>query len=182
VINSGKKMKLRPGFSVFLSLFMLIFACNRPAEVRQLPDQQEMRKTLEETNKILLESEKQEIKDFISRYGWEMKETGSGLWYQIYQDGNGAQASAGHIALINYSIRLITGDLVYSSETDGAREFRIGRGGVELGLEEGILFMKEGDRARFIMPSHLAHGVPGDGVKIPARATIVYDVELVKVN
>jgi FKBP-type peptidyl-prolyl cis-trans isomerase FkpA len=175
-------MKLRPGFSVFLLLNMIFMACNRPAEDRQLPDQLELRKTLEETNKILLESEKQEIKDFISRYGWEMKETGSGLWYQIYQVGNGAQASAGRMALINYSIHLITGDLVYSSETDGAREFRIGRGGVELGLEEGILLMKEGDKARFIMPSHLAHGVPGDGVKIPARATIVYDVELVKVN
>lgn len=175
-------MILRPVYSVFLSLCMIVMACNRPAEVRQLPDQQELRKTLEETNKILLDSEKQEIKDFISRYGWEMKETGSGLWYQIYQDGDGEQASSGRMALINYSIHLITGDLVYSSETDGAREFRIGRGGVELGLEEGILLMKQGDKARFIMPSHLAHGVPGDGVKIPARATIVYDVELVKVN
>lgn len=77
---------------------------------------------------------------------------------------------------------MLTGDLVYSSEIAGEREFRIGRGGVELGLEEGILLMREGDKARFIMPSHLAHGVPGDGVKIPARAAIVYDLELLKVH
>lgn len=169
---------------LILFLFSGLFAvsCNRPQEERRLPDQQELRKTLEETNKILLESEKQEIKDFITRYGWEMQETGSGLWYQVYQQGSGERASAGKIALIKYTISLLTGDMIYSSETEGAREFRIGRGGVELGLEEGILLLNQGDKARFIMPSHLAHGVPGDGVKIPARATIVYDVELIELK
>jgi len=169
---------------IFFFLFsgMIAVSCNQPQEERRLPDQQELRKALEETNKILLESEKQEIRDFIVRYGWDMEETGSGLWYQIYQQGKGETASAGKIALINYTISLLTGDMIYSSDTEGAKEFRIGRGGVELGLEEGILLMKEGDKARFIMPSHLAHGVPGDGVKIPARATIVYDVELIELK
>ncbi|MBW6498721.1 MAG: FKBP-type peptidyl-prolyl cis-trans isomerase [Bacteroidales bacterium] len=168
---------------LFLLFSVLIaVSCNRPPEERRLPDQQELRKTLEETNKILLESEKQEIKDFIARYGWDMQETGSGLWYQVYQEGSGEKASAGKMALINYTISLLTGDMIYSSDTEGAREFRIGRGGVELGLEEGILLLKEGDKARFIMPSHLAHGVPGDGVKIPARATIVYEVELIELK
>lgn len=166
----------------FLFSGLIAVGCNRHQEERRLPDQQELRKTLEETNKILLESEKQEIRDFIARYGWDMKQTGSGLWYQIYQQGEGESASAGKIAFINYTIGLLTGDMIYSSETEGAREFRIGRGGVELGLEEGILLLKEGDKARFIMPSHLAHGVPGDGVKIPARATIVYDVELIELK
>lgn len=175
-------MKILRVLMFFLFSGLLAVACNRPAEERRLPDQQELRKTLEETNKILLESEKQEIIDFIARYGWDMQETGSGLWYQIYQQGSGERASTGKFALIKYTISLLTGDMIYSSETEGAREFRIGRGGVELGLEEGILLLKEGDKARFIMPSHLAHGVPGDGVKIPARATIVYDVELIELK
>jgi len=174
------KMKF---FLIYLSVFLFSFgACQRQGEQRTPPSQQELRETLEETNKILLEAEKQEIRDFISRYGWEMRETGSGLWFQIYQRGSGKQAQPGMIATLEYTLHLITGDLVYSSDNDGRKEFRIGRGGVEPGLEEGILLLRQGDKARFIMPSHLAHGVPGDGVKIPTRATIVYDVELIQLN
>jgi FKBP-type peptidyl-prolyl cis-trans isomerase len=53
---------------------------------------------------------------------------------------------------------------------------------VESGLEEGILLLQEGDKARFIMPPHLAHGLIGDRDKIPARATIIYDLELVSLS
>lgn len=166
----------------FVVVVLLFFSCQRASEEKKVPDSRQIGETLEETNKILLESEKQEIRDFITRYGWEMEETGTGLWYQIYESGKGDPVRVGDIARIEYTIRLLTGDLVYSSETDGAKEFQIGRGGVEPGLEEGILLLQEGDRARFIMPSHLAHGVPGDGLKIPSRATIVYDVKLLEVK
>jgi FKBP-type peptidyl-prolyl cis-trans isomerase len=44
------------------------------------------------------------------------------------------------------------------------------------------LLLRVGDKARFILPSHLAHGVPGDGVKIPRRATIIYDLELINIT
>ena len=167
---------------LFFAMVFSFSGCHRNGEEQKVPDAKQLRETLEETNKILLEAEKQEIKDFISRYGWDMEETGTGLWYQIYEPGMGEQAKEGSVALIQYSIHLLTGDLVYSSEHDGAREFKIGRGGVEPGLEEGILLLQEGDKARFIMPSHLAHGVPGDGVRIPARATIVYDLELIEIK
>ena len=42
--------------------------------------------------------------------------------------------------------------------------------------------MHEGDKARFIMPPHLAHGLLGDNHKIPARAIIIYEVELIKLD
>lgn len=167
---------------IFCVILFSIFACRRPAEQGNLPDQKEIGITLEATNKILLEAEKYEIIDFIGRYGWQMHETGSGLWYQIYKQGNGNQAMPGMLATLRYSMHLLTGDLVYSSDNDGLKQFRIGRGGVEPGLEEAVLLLRQGDKARFILPSHLAYGVPGDGARIPTRATIVYDVELIKLD
>ena len=158
----------------FLSLFLI--GCNTPPPG---PPPLDPHQTLEETNQALLEIEQQEIIDFIERYGWDATETGSGLWYYIYGQGGGPLARTGQWATIRYSIRLLTGDLVYESGEEGPKNFRIGRGGVESGLEEGILLMRLGDRAKFIMPAHLAHGVPGDGYRIPKRAAIVYDVELI---
>ncbi len=146
---------------------------------QEQPTRQELRETLLGANVMLIDAEDQEIKDFIDRHGWDMQETGSGLRYMIYREGQGERAEKDHIAVFHYSISLITGDLIYSSKEDGLKHFRVGQGGVESGLEEGILLLRVGDRARFIMPSHLAHGLPGDGVKIPQRATIIYDIELV---
>jgi FKBP-type peptidyl-prolyl cis-trans isomerase len=79
-------------------------------------------------------------------------------------------------------VSLLDGTECYNSDREGPKIFTIGRGGVESGLEEGILLMKEGSRAKFIMPPYLAHGLPGDGKRIPARAIIVYDVELISLN
>ena len=174
---------LRINTIYFLFATLLLVSCNQAPGEREVPDAATLRETLAETNKILLSAEDQEIRDFIERYGWdEMQETGSGLRYWIYEPGDGKPARSGHLAVIRYDIHLLTGDLVYSSRNDGPLEFRIGRGGVESGLEEGILLMREGDRAKFIMPAHLAHGVPGDGVKIPQRAAIVYDVEILELK
>jgi FKBP-type peptidyl-prolyl cis-trans isomerase len=53
---------------------------------------------------------------------------------------------------------------------------------VESGLEEGILLLREGDKAKFILPPHLAHGLLGDDNKIPARSIIVYDLELLSLE
>ncbi len=169
------------GLVILTVVITLFWACSGdegheqrvPAGIRAFEE------ALIESNKYLIELEEESIDDFIERYGWTVQRTGSGLRYIIHDEGEGLKASYGDIAIIEYSIYLITGDLVYSSADEGLRSFTVGRGGVESGLEEGILMMRKGGTATFIMPSHLAHGVPGDGNKIPKRASIIYKVELV---
>jgi FKBP-type peptidyl-prolyl cis-trans isomerase len=104
------------------------------------------------------------------------------LRYWIYEHGTGQKAIKGSVARIEYSVSLLNGETIYRSSDDGPKEFTIGRGGVESGLEEGILFLKEGDRAKFILPSHLAYGLLGDQDKIPARSVLVYDLKLLKIK
>jgi FKBP-type peptidyl-prolyl cis-trans isomerase len=57
----------------------------------------------------------------------------------------------------------------------------VGKGGVESGLEEGILLLHEGDKARFVLAPHLAHGLIGDENRIPPRSIIIYYIELLAV-
>jgi FKBP-type peptidyl-prolyl cis-trans isomerase len=160
-------------FSVFL------FSCRNQTEKESKLPPAAYKEPLIKANKKLAQTEDEQIEDFIHRYGWNMKETGTGLRYMIYREGQGQQAKKGQIARINYSVSLLTGDEIYSSEETGTKEFLIGKGGVESGLEEGILLLKKGDRAKFIIPSHLAFGLMGDADKIPAKATLVYDIELI---
>jgi FKBP-type peptidyl-prolyl cis-trans isomerase FkpA len=133
-------------------------------------------------NKSVVKTEDQEIEDFVQRYGWKMGKSTTGLRYMIYKHGSGEKAVNGKKALIRYELRLINGNLCYSSAKTGPREFILGHGEIETGTEEGILLMRVGDRAKFIVPSHLAFGLLGDQDKIPPKSTLIYDIELIKLN
>lgn len=167
---------------LFIAVIVLALACNRPSEQQKPSGQQVMRENLLGANAILVDKEDQEIRDFMSRYGWEMQQTGTGLRYMIYEQGLGPNARKDNIAVFHYTLRLITGDIVYSSRDDAPAEFIIGQRGVESGLDEAMLLLKKGDKAHLILPSHLAHGVPGDGAKIPRRATLIYDIEVLDIK
>lgn len=170
---------------IFLNIMVLLIfsSCNPSAKDKQdnsKPNKKVVKEHLERANKHLLKVEEQNIRDYISRHQYHMKETGSGLFYEIYQSSQGIKATKGKIAQLNFKVSLLNGEAIYSSDKEGLKEFLIGKGGVESGLEEGILLMRTGEKARFVIPSHLAFGLLGDLEKIPEKASIVYDVELVK--
>ncbi len=142
------------------------------SHIRMLDD------TLLNANKKMIRNESQDIDDFIERYGWKMQISPTGLRYHIYHSGSGPQAVKGKTAVIHYTLRLLDGRLIDSTSTGAPAEFLIGYGGVASGLEEGILRLRKGSRARFILPAHLAFGLIGDQNKIPPRAALVYDLYL----
>jgi FKBP-type peptidyl-prolyl cis-trans isomerase FkpA len=135
-----------------------------------------------EVNRLLVKKDSARIAEYIKNRNWDMIETKTGLWYKIYEKGTGKKSKEGLYATINYNVELLDGTQCYSSDSLGPKRFKIGRGSVESGLEEGILLLKEGDKARFILPPHLAHGLVGDDNRIPARSIIVYDVELLSLD
>ena len=138
--------------------------------------------TLLRINKYLVGKDADIIRGYLKRRNWTMNTSPTGLWYMIYRKGNGAPAKTGKEATINYKVWLLDGTLCYSSDSLGQKKFRIGKGGVEKGLEEGILLLHVGDKARFIMPPHLADGLIGDEDRIPPRSIILYDLELVNIS
>ncbi|MDP4282734.1 MAG: FKBP-type peptidyl-prolyl cis-trans isomerase, partial [Bacteroidota bacterium] len=84
--------------------------------------------------------------------------------------------------LIRYTVRLLNGNICYDNSKGDLRKIKAGHMESERGLEEGILLMRQGDRGKFIVPSHLAFGLLGDQKKIPPGAALVYDVELVEIK
>lgn len=171
--------------AIFLSLIFLPFlSCNpgRQQEENTPRKQYVNKETLMHTNRYLVEKDDERIQRFIERRGWKMTRSNTGLWYQIYAHGSGPKVTPGKKVTINYTVRLLDGTLCYSSEDKGPKTFIAGHGSVERGLEEGILMMRQGDKARLILPPFLAYGVPGDRKMIPPRSVIVYDIEVLKVE
>ncbi|MDO6597718.1 peptidylprolyl isomerase [Oceanihabitans sp. 2_MG-2023] len=109
--------------------------------------------------------------------------TESGLRYQILQEGNGAKAEKGKTVSVHYKGQLADGTVFDSSyKRKEPIEFPLGVGQVISGWDEGVQLLKIGDKARFVIPSHLAYGSAGAGGVIPPNATLIFDVELMDVK
>lgn len=178
----GKLKLLKAVASILLmGLFILLAgACSSSDESTR--DKDKTGKVEEEAllrvNKYLVTRDDEIIRNYIDRRGWDMERTETGLYYMIYEKGAGPRAAKGLYATLDYEVYLLDGTLCYASDSLDPKKFLIGQGGVESGLEQGILLLREGDKARFIMPPHLAHGLLGDDKKIPGRSVILYDLEV----
>ncbi|MBD5389837.1 FKBP-type peptidyl-prolyl cis-trans isomerase [bacterium] len=127
----------------------------------------------------LKEQEKQEIEAFVARRGRPLQQSGTGLYYDIYERcPAGAAITRGDAVDLAYTLTSLNGTLLASSETDGLRRWVVGAETGETGLTELLLRMRRGEKAFAIVPSHLAYGLSGDGGRIPPHATLLYDIEV----
>ena len=166
----------------FVTISFVCLSCHSRRNKEQGKPKTNQEETLLRINKYLVGKDADIIKAYLKRRNRNMTVSETGLWHEIYQKGNGSVAQTGRNATIKYRLWLLDGTLCYSSDSLGVKKFRIGKGGIEKGLEEGILLMHVGDKARFIMPPHLAHGLVGDQDRIPPRSIILYEVELVQIS
>jgi FKBP-type peptidyl-prolyl cis-trans isomerase len=112
-----------------------------------------------------------------------MTQTGTGLHYMVYSKSESQDtAKVGDVVTVDFEISLLNGQICYTSEIKGPESFMVEKSDIESGLHEGIQYMCPGDRAKFIIPSLAAHGLVGDTDKIPPLTTVIYDIELIRIE
>ena len=104
----------------------------------------------------------------------------SGLQYEVIEEGNGAQPTASDQVEVHYTGRLIDGT-VFDSSVDRGVPATFGVTQVIPGWVEALQLMKAGSKWRLYIPSSLAYGPQGAGSVIGPNATLIFDVELIKV-
>ena len=106
----------------------------------------------------------------------------SGLRYLEHITGKGLEAATGHTVKVHYSGYLIDGTK-FDSSHDRGKPFSVtlGQNRVIKGWEQGLLGMKEGSKRTLIIPPELGYGSRGAGGVIPPEATLMFEVELVKI-
>jgi FKBP-type peptidyl-prolyl cis-trans isomerase len=167
---------------IIVGLSFILFSCKPERKKKTYSEIRAYEKPLEDVNRYLLKQDEETIRNHANRRGWKIDMTKSGLWYSKLKSTNIDSINKGDLVEIEYRVELLDGTVLYNSDSLGTKVFEVGHGGVENGLEEGILMMKLGERYRFVMPPHKAHGLLGDLKKIPARSIIVYYVKVIRIE
>lgn len=108
--------------------------------------------------------------------------TPSGLRITDLELGTGAEAVSGMTVSVNYRGTLENGKEFDSSYGRGPFSFPLGAGRVIRGWDEGVAGMRVGGKRKLVIPPDLAYGERGAGGVIPPNATLVFEVELLRIG
>ena len=116
-----------------------------------------------------------------------VNETDSGLKYIDHQVGDGDEAVVGKTVEVHYTGWLyVDGErgAKFDSSLDRGQpfSFQLGAGQVIRGWDEGVQGMKVGGKRELIIPPDLGYGNRGAGRAIPPKATLDFEVELLRVS
>ncbi|MDP5172800.1 MAG: FKBP-type peptidyl-prolyl cis-trans isomerase [Bacteroidia bacterium] len=140
------------------------------------------RKMIEEYIEVQMKKELTVIATYAQQHDLPFQMTESGLFYLIEEAGEGKKAEPGATVTVHYTGRLLTGKIFDSSHNRNQPiSFQLGAGRVIQGWEEGIALFREGGKGKLMIPSPLGYG-PRDMGDIPSESTLLFDIELVKVE
>ncbi len=149
---------------LFLALFVVLFiSCNDDENC---------------LTKDYVEENEREILDYIADNNLDATASGSGLYYVINEQGNGAQPTSNSNVTVAYKGMYTNGSVFYESNENGI-SFNLSQ--VIPGWTEGIQYFKEGGNGILLVPSALAYG-SCDYRSIPGGSVLIFEVNLISVN
>ncbi len=129
-------------------------------------------------NEMKMKNAKKE-KAFLAKSKKGNKQTKSGLIYKIAKQGKGKKVRPESVVLINYKASLANGyvfDDTYARKTPA----HLSMINIVDGLKEGLMLLKEGGEAKFIIPSKLGYGSV-QMRDIPPNSPLIFEVQLLRV-
>ena len=112
-----------------------------------------------------------------------MEEPAAGLFRRDLVIGEGAFATPGDLVEVHYTGWLPDGKQFDSSRSKSPFAFQLGEGMVIEGWDLGVAGMREGGKRQLVIPPDLGYGAAGAGGGIiPGNATLVFEVELIRVD
>jgi FKBP-type peptidyl-prolyl cis-trans isomerase FkpA len=179
-----KPVKYIAVYCFLLAMASFCFSCG-PDDTNDTKgfNQAKVKQQFVKANQQLVIKESDEMDYYQRSHNMPFIKTNEGIRYYVYKpSAKGDSIVDGDIIRINYTVSLLDGTECYSSKKDGPREFMVGMENIEDGIHKAVLYLKSGDKALVLIPSHLAHGLLGDSKKIPPQSPIIYDVEILSVK
>jgi len=165
-----------------VAIFLLIFILFSCGEKEPMPIEKKTwsKEKSVDFNQEINEREVIQIALFLDHHTeYKMTQTETGLRYMIYKDSIGKiKPAIGQQVSLSLKISLLDGTQCYTSEEFEDEVFVVDKSDKESGLNEAVKLLSVGDKAKLILPSHLAHGLLGDLDKIPPQSILLIDVQL----
>ena len=133
----------------------------------------------DEKTKALAEEEVAYLAENSTKEGVTVTE--SGLQYEVLSKGEGSSPTPQDNVTVHYTGTLTDGT-VFDSSVERGEPATFGVSQVIPGWTEALQLMSVGDKFRLVIPSELAYGQRGSGAKIAPNSTLVFEVELLKIN
>ena len=167
---------------VFLSAMQDVFA-KKPLKVSpkdaEATMHQYMQATMMKRSAIAKEQSQKFLDNNKAKEG--VKTTGTGLQYHVVAEGKGKSPTPADRVTVHYTGKLIDGTVFDSSVQRGQpATFRVNQ--VIPGWTEALQLMQEGDKWVLYIPYSLGYGERGSPPQIPPFSTLIFEVELIKVN
>ena len=147
--------------TIFLTLCSLISCGDQKATGSVVTSSDEVKEDKDapyvEGNKNIMRRENEEIEMFIRRYGWDMQRTPTGLYIEVLEPGEGELFKEGDRVAMEYRIFLLSGEQIYSSDSNGVKVFVVNRSEEIDALHEAAQMLRPGAEARLVIPSYHGH-------------------------
>ncbi|MEX2591401.1 MAG: FKBP-type peptidyl-prolyl cis-trans isomerase [Anditalea sp.] len=145
---------------------------------------------------VQLQEDVKILEGYIAENNLEATKTESGLFYVIEEEGNGPEVEQGDTVSVNYTGYVLDGTVFDTSLESVAKEsntfmegrpyepieIQVGMGRVIPGWDEGLQYLKEGSKAKLLIPSTLAYGDQDASEVIKANSVLIFDVEVTDVQ
>lgn len=197
VVNATAEKVFGPNLPPFLSIGQEVEVSIGVIEVlKEEVFQDYFNDLFEASQKKQTENDIKIIEDYISENNLNASKTESGVYYVIEEEGNGPAVEQGDSVAVNYTGYVVDGTVFDTSIEEVARanskfmegrpygplEFQVGMGRVIPGWDEGLQHLKEGSKAKLLIPSTLAYGNQQVSEEIKANSVLIFDVEVTEVK
>ena len=149
-------------------------------EAAYVKDVTEKKKLLEDGDIL----EKIVLQKYLKEKNITAEAIANGFYFLEEKKGDGDKVALGKYITVQYKASYLNGKIFHSTYDDVPFEFTFGeQGQVIKGMEIGLVKMRQGGKAKFIIPSHLAFGEKGSSTgQVPPYTTVIYEVEVIKVK
>lgn len=173
-------------YSVYTFFIIILFSCTNPTPRRPVSRHTKsfFNESVERNKKINV-FEETAIKQYIAQDSLNKYSISpNGFWFryihQIHEEN--PKPKIGNEVVFNYEISNLNNIVLYSFDELGDVSYFIDKEDIELGLQNGLKLLKEGEEIVFIFPSYNAFGIVGDKEKIGINQTLIYSVKLIKIK
>jgi FKBP-type peptidyl-prolyl cis-trans isomerase FkpA len=170
---------MRTFFLIIGSGFMLLSCEPEKKEKPVKINKEALKNQFIEANKMLAQKESDDFDTYARNHQMNFTNTQFGIRYFVYSPSVKGDSIRDRMQIsMEYTVTLLDGTECYSSKETGPKTFVVGMEEIESGIHKAVQFMKKGDKALILIPSHLAHGLLGDMNKIPPQTPIIYEVHI----